>query len=64
METLIRWVVPDEINNVDDSMVQFSGREEELIEMLGSMQEKSIAQRVRATVKTERQEGDQANQWH
>ena len=32
VEALVRRVVPDEIDNVDDIMVQFSGREEELIE--------------------------------
>ena len=42
--------MPDEIDNVDDIMVQFSGREEELIETLRAMQEKSIAQRARAAV--------------
>ena len=47
VEALVRRVVPDEIDNVDDIMVQFSGREEELIETLRSMQEKSIAQRAR-----------------
>ncbi len=46
VEALIRRVVPDEIENVDDIMVQFSGREEELIETLRAMQEKSIAQRA------------------
>eukprot|EP00581_Thalassiosira_minuscula_P011605 CAMPEP_0183715174 /NCGR_PEP_ID=MMETSP0737-20130205/9512_1 /TAXON_ID=385413 /ORGANISM="Thalassiosira miniscula, Strain CCMP1093" /LENGTH=1373 /DNA_ID=CAMNT_0025944259 /DNA_START=219 /DNA_END=4340 /DNA_ORIENTATION=+ len=50
VEALVRRVVPDEIDNVDDIMVQFSGREEELIETLRSMQEKSIAQRARAAV--------------
>jgi len=50
VEALVRRVVPDEMDNVDDIMVQFSGREEELIETLRSMQEKSIAQRARAAV--------------
>jgi len=50
VEALVRRVVPDEIDNVDDIMVQFSGREEELIETLRAMQEKSIAQRARAAV--------------
>ena len=48
VEALIRRVVPDEIENVDDIMVQFSGREEELIETLRAMQEKSIAHHGRA----------------
>ena len=50
VEALVRRVVPDEIDNVDDIMVQFSGREDELIETLRAMQEKSIAQRARAAV--------------
>jgi len=50
VEALVRRVVPDEIDNVDDIMVQFSGRENELIETLRAMQEKSIAQRARAAV--------------
>jgi len=50
VEALVRRVVPDEIDNIDDIMVQFSGREEELIETLKAMQEKSIAQRARAAV--------------
>lgn len=50
VESLVRRVVPDEIDNIDDIMEQFSGREEELIETLRVMQEKSIAQRARAAV--------------
>jgi hypothetical protein len=50
VEALVRRVVPDEIDNIDDIMVQFSGREQELIETLRAMQEKSIAQRARAAV--------------
>ena len=50
VESLVRRVVPDEIENIDDIMEQFSGREEELIETLRVMQEKSIAQRARAAV--------------
>jgi hypothetical protein len=50
VEALVRRVVPDEIDNIDDIIVQFSGREEELIETLKAMQEKSIAQRARAAV--------------
>jgi len=40
-------VVPDEIDNVDEMMLQFKGREEELVETLKTMQERSIAQRAR-----------------
>jgi len=50
VEALVRRVVPDEIDNIDGIMVQFSGREEELIETLRAMQEKSIAQRAMAAV--------------
>lgn len=48
VEALVQRVVPDEIDNIDDIMVQFSGREEELIETLKAMQEKSLSQYARA----------------
>ena len=47
VEALVRRVVPDEIDNVDEMMNQFRGREEELLETLRSMQERAIAQRNR-----------------
>lgn len=50
VEALVRRVVPDEIDNVDEMMLQFNGREEELVETLRTMQERSIAQRARAAV--------------
>lgn len=50
VEALIRRVVPEELSNVDNIFAQFEGREKELIVTLKSMQEKSIAQRARATV--------------
>lgn len=50
VETLVRRVVPDEIDNVDEMMNQFRGREEELVETLRTMQERSIAQRARAAI--------------
>lgn len=50
VEALVRRVVPDEIDNVDEMMLQFKGREEELLETLRTMQERSIAQRARAAV--------------
>jgi hypothetical protein len=40
--------VPEEIGNVDEMMEQFKGREEELVETLRNMQERSIAQKARA----------------
>lgn len=50
VDALVRRVVPDEIDNVDEMMLQFRGREEELIETLRTMQERSIAQRARAAM--------------
>jgi len=47
VEALVRRVVPDEIDNVDEMMHQFRGREEELLETLRTMQERSIAARQR-----------------
>jgi len=47
VEELVRRVVPEEIDNVDEMMKQFRGREEELVETLRTMQERSIAQRER-----------------
>lgn len=47
---ILKLLVIDEIDNIDGIMVQFSGREEELIETLRAMQEKSIAQRAMAAV--------------
>jgi len=40
-------VVPEEIDNVDEMMVQFQGREEELVEQLQTMQERAVAQKAR-----------------
>lgn len=44
---LVRRVVPEEVDNIDEMMLQFRGREEELVETLRKMQERSIAQRAR-----------------
>jgi len=44
---LVRRVVPEEIDNVDEMMSQVKGREEELVETLRTMQERSIAQKAR-----------------
>ena len=63
VEALVRRVVPDEIDNVDEMMEQFSGREEELLANLRNMQEKSIAQRARAAVhKSAKQEAKRSVQ--
>ena len=43
VETLVRRVVPEEIDNVDEMMLQYKGREEELVETLRSMQERLAA---------------------
>ena len=50
VERLVRRVVPDEIDNIDEMMIQFEGREAELVETLRTMQERSVAQRARAAV--------------
>jgi len=48
VETLVRRLVPDEIDNIDEMMLQFRGREDELVEALRTMQERNIAKRARA----------------
>lgn len=50
VEMLVRRVVPDEVENIDEMMLQFEGREDELIETLRTMQERNVAQRARAAV--------------
>jgi len=47
VEALVRRVVPEEIDNVEEMMNQFKGREEELVETLRTMQERSIANKAR-----------------
>lgn len=47
VEALVRRVVPEEIGNVDEMMMQFKGREEELVETLRTMQERQVAQKAR-----------------
>jgi hypothetical protein len=47
VENLVRRVVPEEIDNVDEMMMQFKGREEELVETLRTMQERQVAQKAR-----------------
>jgi len=47
VEALVRRVVPEEIDNVDEMMVQFQGCEEELVETLQTMQEPALAQKAR-----------------
>jgi len=40
VESLVQRLVPDEVGNIDEMMLQFRGREMELVEALGTMQEK------------------------
>lgn len=47
VEELVRQVVPEEQDNVDEMMLQFQGREEELVETLRSMQERQVVQKAR-----------------
>lgn len=47
VEALVRRVVPEEIDNVDEMLNQFKGREEELVETLRTMQERAVAQKAR-----------------
>jgi hypothetical protein len=47
VQALVQRVVPDEIDNLDEMMDQFKGREEELLETLRSMHQRDIAQRER-----------------
>ncbi|KAL7534749.1 hypothetical protein ACHAXR_006057, partial [Thalassiosira sp. AJA248-18] len=50
VERLVRRVVPDEVDNIDEMMQQFEGREPELVETLRTMQERSVAKRARDAV--------------
>lgn len=47
VEGLVKRVVPEEIHNVDEMMLQFRGREDELIETLRTMEERDVAQKAR-----------------
>ncbi|CAJ1960137.1 unnamed protein product [Cylindrotheca closterium] len=47
VEELVRQVVPEEQDNVDEMMLQFQGREEELVETLRSMQERQVVHKAR-----------------
>jgi hypothetical protein len=47
VEDLVQRVVPEEIRNVDEMMLQFRGREDELVETLRTMQERAVAQKAR-----------------
>jgi hypothetical protein len=43
----VQHVVPEEQDNIDEMMMQFRGREEELVETLRSMQERTVASKAR-----------------
>jgi type II secretory pathway component PulM len=47
VDELVRQVVPEEQDNVDEMMLQFQGREEELVETLRSMQERQVVEKSR-----------------
>jgi hypothetical protein len=47
VERLVREVVPDEIENVEEMMTQFKGKEEELLETLRTMKERDVAKKAR-----------------
>ena len=49
VETLVQRLVPDEVGNIDEMMLQFRGREIELVEALGTMQGKKKQTRAMAT---------------
>ena len=51
VELLVRRVVPDEVENIDEMMLQFKGREGELVETLRTMQERTVAQRARQAIR-------------
>jgi hypothetical protein len=50
IEALVKRVVPEEKDNIDEMLSQFKGREEELVETLRRMQERAIASRARLAV--------------
>mmetsp|Transcript_22529 Transcript_22529/g.41931 ORF Transcript_22529/g.41931 Transcript_22529/m.41931 type:complete len:1001 (-) Transcript_22529:354-3356(-) len=47
VEELVRDVVPDELENIDEMMAQFKGKEEELLETLRTMKERDVAKKAR-----------------
>ena len=49
-QALIRRVVPNGIDNVDGIITQIKGREDEMIEVLFTMEERRMAQRSRAVM--------------
>lgn len=47
VEMLVAKVVPEEKDNIEEMMMQFRGREEELVETLRTMQEREVALKAR-----------------
>lgn len=47
VEMLVEKVVPEEKDNIEEMMMQFRGREEELVETLRTMQEREVALKAR-----------------
>ncbi len=47
VEMLVAKVVPEEKDNIEEMLMQFRGREEELVETLRTMQEREVAQKAR-----------------
>merc|ERR1712232_230980 len=44
IEKLVETVVPDEIDNIDEILIQFRGREEKLLETLETMRDKNLSE--------------------
>jgi len=44
---MVQDIVPDEVDNVDEMMNQFKGKEEELLETLRTMKERNVAKKAR-----------------
>jgi hypothetical protein len=49
VEDLVQRVVPEETEHVDEMMLQFEGREDELLETLRTMEERQVAHKARTT---------------
>lgn len=47
VEKMVKDVVPDETENIDEMMAQFKGKEEELLETLRTMKERDVAKKAR-----------------
>jgi hypothetical protein len=52
VEDLVHRVVPEEIENIDEMMLQFRGREEELVETLRTMELRELAKQARSKAKS------------